>query len=129
MEPDEKNIYHDIILTDITLHTNVARDPQPWYKKVLNAFRKNRPGRFFVNNAITKNPQTGNPIVSIPWTIELQKEKEKAELEGKIFRVFMHKSGLPIYAGKDTIEKVAEMKQKERNQLIHNNRGRTWIKE
>lgn len=124
-----ENIYHDIILTDITLHTNTARNPQPWYKKVLYALKKNKPGRFFVNNAISKNPQNGNPIVRIPWTPELQAEKEKAELAGKIFRVFMHKSGLPILAGKDTEERITQMNQKERNELIHNNSGRVWRKE
>jgi hypothetical protein len=121
--------YYDIILTDITLHTNPARDPQPWYKKVLAALKKNKPGRFFVNNAISKSPQSDVPRFSIPWTVELQAEKEKAELAGKIFRVFVPKAGLPIFAGKDTQEKIAQIKSKERNQIIHTNRGRTWHKE
>ncbi len=128
---EKETEYYDITLTDITLHTNPVRNPKPWYIKVIEAFKVNKTGRFYFNNAISIST-SGNPTLSLPLIShlpEIQREKAKAEALGKKFRIFVPKVGLPIIAGKDTIEKVRQLKEKERRIVIHNNRDNVWREE
>ena len=101
--------YVDIILTDIQLHVAKPRKPSPLSKAIGKSLKNNKPGRFYKRDfSVTKDGTIQLPIFE---NSEIMKIKEKYEKEGKIVRFFMPKSGLDIYAGKDTIEHI-EAKEK-----------------
>ena len=122
MNQEEKPTeYHDVILTDIKLHTVKARKPVSWYRAIWRSFKKNLPGRFYSSNIQIK--KDGAFKFGFPLSPNLQREKEIAEKAGKKFRIFMHKGGVPVYFGPDAIEHIKAQKKKE------NNKTRVWHSE
>lgn len=98
--------YHDIIITDITFHVARARNPKPWYRKVIQNSQQKRkqPGRFFINGAQSR--KDGTIVLPMALPPELQREKEEAEKEGKVVRFFMPKEGIPLIDAPDVVEYV-----------------------
>lgn len=109
--------YHDIILTDIQLHTAKARKPIPWYKAIWRSIKNRTAGRFYSRDIQVK--KGGTILMGFPLPPNIQKEKEIAEKSGKQFRLFMPKDGLPLALGPDAIE---ALKAKERKA----NKTRVW---
>ncbi len=95
--------YHDIILTDITLHAQTFRKPLPWYRMILRSLRAGKPGRVYFNSGISQE-KNGKARIKIPLPDALKDEIIRAEQAGKKIRIFVPKSGLPLLAGKDTVE-------------------------
>lgn len=105
MTNQEKPIeYHDIILTDIQMHTTEIRKPTPWYRAILKSIKNKVPGRFWGRDLrITKN---GMVNFSFPLPSALKQEMENAEKAGKKVRFFVHKDGIPVYLGRDAVERL-----------------------
>lgn len=100
----------DIVLTDITLHTNPARNPDSFSHGIQKAIRSKKRGRTQLNRSI--GPGTdGKMEIQIPLK-GLQEVLDRAAREGKRVRFFIPKSGIPILAGNDTLEKIASLKKK-----------------
>ena len=100
----------DIMLTDVQLHTQKIRKPNPLGRqiaKVINA--KGKSGRAYSSN-IQFDANGG--ILSID--IETEKYLHKlAEKKGKKYiRIFAPKDGLPINLGKDTVERISALEKK-----------------
>lgn len=98
-----KSPYHDIIMTDITLHARTFRKPLTWYRTILKSFRSGKPGRAYFNNSIIRD-KDGHVRISIPLPQAIQDQISAAKHAGKKVRIFVPKDGLPLLAGKDTIE-------------------------
>jgi hypothetical protein len=101
--------YVDILLTDIQLHSNKMERSSSFSKLVSKAVKNNALGRMYLRGiSLTKD---GKIILPLFPNSEIQKIKEKYEKEGKIVRFFIHKSGLFMGLGKDTLEYLAAQKK------------------
>ena len=110
--------YHDIILTDIQLHTIRPRKPESWYRAFWRSIKNKLPGRVYSRDiSIKKN---GTMIMGFPLPNNLQKEAEKAERSGKKLRIFMPTKGIPIMYGSDLIDRLKA------KQDISNTKTRVW---
>lgn len=110
---------HVIQLTDMQLHTNVMRNPVPWYKKIMKAIRSKKPDRLYGGfKSLGEVPSAMNEKgvrtmkFQIPMSGDLQKEIEAAQAQGKIIKFVMPEGGIPIYLGKDAKEKMEALKKK-----------------
>jgi|SRR3989344_4421675 len=114
MKQEEKKIkYHDIILTDVKFHTKVPRKPLSWYRAMWRSVRSGLPGRFYSSDIKSKDGSMRFYVHNSP---QIQMEKEKAEKQGKNLRIFMPKTGLPVFLGEDVVERIRAVDKKlERN--------------
>lgn len=121
--PNEKE---KIYLTDITLHTKDCRQTLNFARAAVKG-RMYSPvpkGYNFVNSSDKTDSPNGKFKISITLPPDLQEKLARGEAE-----LMMPEGGLPTYAGKDVYEKLAQMKEQERIQIIHRNRDNVWRKE
>lgn len=102
--------YYDVILTDVQLHTQIPPKPKPLFRSILQSMRNNKPGRTYSSNISFDD--SGTFQFSIPLESKTGQEMLRAQKAGKKIRIFMPKSGLPVYLGKDMIEKLDAEKKK-----------------
>jgi hypothetical protein len=101
----------DLIFADVQLHTSKPVNPNSPEREISKALRKNEPGRYYMSGGITAEKDGSFSFPLIPL-IEIAKLMERAIREGKRFRMFVLKSDLNIYAGKDTVEYMEAQKRK-----------------
>ena len=112
-EKNDDSEYYDIILTDIALHMTKPQNPTPWYRAMRKAIKNKKPGRYYIG----LQPSKHNGKIEINLFDLLRqdpkfKEQEKiAKKLGKEIRIYIPPN-LPIYAGKDTLEKIEAEKRK-----------------
>jgi hypothetical protein len=105
-----------IYLTDIALHT---RD----FRQTTNFSNAAVKGRMYSPLPKESAPRTNSDKSSI--SIQLPPDLIEKIKSGEI-KLVIPKDGLSIYAGKDVYDKLNQLKNKTRNQLIHNNRDNIW---
>jgi hypothetical protein len=104
-----------LFLTDCAFHTSEKRPTTQFNKAVKYQTPEGLPyGRLYSSMGVD-----GKMRIQIP--ADMQAAIDRGEIE---VQLAFPKKGLPVYAGKDTQEKIKQMKKKERNELIHH--GRTW---
>ncbi len=113
IKKSEQNKYLNILLTDIQLHTIKPRKPTPWYRAILKSFKNKKPGRFYAENFSVQNDETLQmTLINLAKHDPLfQKQMEIAEKSGKKIRIIVPPN-LPIYSGKDLIEKLKTEREK-----------------
>jgi len=104
-----------IYLTDITLHVSIKR-------QTTNFSKVAEKGRFF--NPLPPKAFEGDGETK-RITFELPKDLKDRVQRGEV-EIMIPKDGLPMFAGKDVVEKVAKMQKAERRLLIHHGRNKTW---
>lgn len=118
METQEKSKHVNIILTDLHLHTNTVRNPKPWHRALMISMRNKIPGRFFgkitQDNSKIIEPNQSNFSFRLPTAEDLY---QIPEYRGKIVHILMPKAGLPVYAGKDTVEFIEARKNRKWNKF------------
>ncbi len=104
--------YLDILFTDIKLHTIKPRKPVSLGRKISKSITSKKAGRAFSRNIkITKD---GKLELSIPLGKEFIDALEKARKQGKQLRIIMPKNGIPVYFGKDVIERLQAVVKRQR---------------
>ena len=107
---NKTNKYYDIILTDIQLHYQQPANPKSAFRKIFKSIKTNKPGRFF--GTIIPHSQNKNLMMSSTLNPQTIKEIQDAQKLGKKIRIIIPKEDIPIYAGKDLIEKLKADKRK-----------------
>ncbi len=98
---DQKNCL-DIILTDIQLHSQKKRNPNPLGRQVSKAMHGSKVNRAYSNSITTKNKN-----INLSINLGMEYFYNLARKEGKKYiRFFIKKNGLPVKIGKDAIEKL-----------------------
>jgi len=113
-EKEHKDEYYDVFLTDFQMHVTKPRKPLPWYRAILKSFRNKKPGRFYTKNAKIDINEDGTFETAIPLLPTIQEEIKKAKKSGKKVRFIIPKEGVPIFAGKDLVEKMKSDRKKRR---------------
>ncbi len=116
MQDEKKQTkYHNILLTDFQLHSTKPRKPIPWYRAIFKSFRNKKPGRFYVENFSSQNDGTLQmTLINLAkHNPSFQKQMEIAEKSGKKIRIIIP-DNLPIFLGKNTIEKIKADRKKRR---------------
>jgi hypothetical protein len=118
IQENEKELL--IILTDVTLHTNPTRKPTSFARGLAKSVRSGLPGRTYVNqtpNAVQEDAGTTLEM-EIPFDDEVRVVIERAKSMGKQIRLVMPKEGVPVFLGKDAVEKFAALnRQKNRGSI------------
>lgn len=103
--------YYDIILTDIQFHVVKPNKPLSFLRQIMKSFRKGgAPGRVYHTGI--KTNEDGTLRINIPLSKDLKEEMEFARRIGKTPRFFVPKNGIPMYLGKDAIERLDADKEK-----------------
>jgi len=102
----------NIILTDIQFHMCEPRKPLSPVRSMEKSLHNNKPGRWYSKNIPAPNKQDATLTLPILETSELGKFIAKLQAEGTKFRLFVPKRGLPVYAGKDTVEFIEARKKR-----------------
>ena len=89
---DQKPI--EILLTDIQLHSNKNNNPQSFKRKIEKSIKNKKSGRCYGGIKMEKNGK-------LRFEIELPEEISGRDV---IFKI--NQSSLPIFLGKDSIEKI-----------------------
>ena len=101
-----------IVITDFTLHAQTPCNPLSFARGVQKTITNGKPGRTYHSNAIKSfDPETGVMEFVIPFDKGLAEVVQKAEARGKKIRFFVPKDGIPIYLGKDAVEKLEALKR------------------
>lgn len=104
-----------IFLTDITLHTRE-------YRQTTNFSKAAKRGRMYTPLPAPTEPATRNRGNLKPgefeFVITLPPDLQEKWKRGDVI-VMVPKEGLPVFAGRDIDEKLAQLRQKERRGLIH----------
>jgi len=104
--------YYDIYLTDMQLHVAKPTNPPSFLRQILKSFRKGgKPGRVY-HSGLTPNPDGKTFHFSMPLSKDLKEKVEFARRIGKEPRFIIPKGGIPVYLGKDSIEKIESLKKK-----------------
>ena len=102
--------YHDIVLTNIQLHTIQPRKPRSFLRTIFKSLRSGKPGRVYSRDiSIGKN---GEARLAIPLPPDEMMKIEEARKAGKIIRFFIPKTGLPVFYGKDLIDRIEADKRR-----------------
>ena len=104
-----------LFLTNLALHTKSFRPAT----KFKNTIKWQTPEGLPYGRIYTNVGPDGKLRIQIP--ADLQAAIDRGEIEVDLA---IPKQGLPLYTGKDTLKKIKQIENKERNLLIH--RGRTW---
>jgi hypothetical protein len=118
IQENEKELL--IILTDITLHTNPTRKPASFARGLSKSVRSRLPGRTYVNQPpeVVQEGGAVNLEMEIPFDDEMRAVIERAKELGKQIRLVMPKDGVPVFLGKDAVEKFAALnRQKNRGSI------------
>jgi len=111
---EKKSEYYDVFLTDFQMHVTEPRKPLPWYRAILKSFRNKKPGRFYTKNAKININKDGTFETTIPLSPTIQEEIKKAKNSGKKIRFVIPEEGIPIFAGKDLVEKIKTDRKRRR---------------
>ena len=104
---DEK--YFDILLTDISLHTQEVRKPYSLGRVISKSMSNGLPGRAYMTRDNVKFDETiGRMTFSIPFGQEITQAMEKAKKQEKTLRVIMP-DGTPVLLGDDTKERLKKI--------------------
>lgn len=107
---ENKMKYHDIILTDVKFHTILQRKPLSWYRAMWLSVKNGVARRAYSNDIkLRRDNSFGLYFHNSP---EIKVEREKAERQGEILRIFMPKAGLPVFLGEDIIERLRAVDKK-----------------
>jgi hypothetical protein len=99
---NEKTV--DIVFIDIQLHVVKPRKPTPLSRAIQKSIRSGRLGRAFTKDFSIE--QNGKFSVSFPTPPELERITDDAERRGKKVRYIFPNEGIPVFAGRDLIEKL-----------------------
>lgn len=97
--------YKIIQITDIALHTSQKTPTPSVGKKVQKAFEKNKPDRIYSN--LEKPEVTGDGLITLDllkMDPDFVKMVQAEEAQGYKVLIQLPKAGVPIFAGKDTVE-------------------------
>ena len=97
--------YKIIHITDIALHTSQKTPTPSVGKKVQKAFENNKPDRIYSN--LKKPTVTGNVTITLDilkMDPDFVKMVQAEEAQGYKILIQLPKAGVPIFAGKDTVE-------------------------
>ena len=101
--------YFDILLTDISLHTQEVRKPNSLGRAISKSISKGLPGRAYMTRDNVKFDETTSRMTfSIPFGSEITQAMEKAEKQGKTLRIIMP-NGTPVLLGDDTKERLKKI--------------------
>lgn len=109
LSEDEHEVH--IIITDIQLHATQMRKPTSFARGIEKAIRSGKAGRTYANDSI-KPVGIDGLILTLPNAEGILEVIEKAKREGKRVRFFMPRAGIPVFYGKDAVEKIASLKRK-----------------
>lgn len=104
MEKDP-NCYY-IYLTDFIFHHQIPVNPKSWHRTVEKSFRSNKSGRLYGHQAPTFKFENGKVEFMLPLPPDMQEQIKNAQAAGKSIVLVMPEEGVPIYLGKDLMEKV-----------------------
>lgn len=90
-----------IPLTDIQLHSNKSANPQSFERKIEKSLKGQKPGRCYGEGLRLNSDGTFEFSIPLPM-----------EIKGRKVIFAIPKEGLPIYAGKDLIEKMKSLHKK-----------------
>lgn len=114
-----------IYLTDITLHTRDFRQTVNFSKaSVKGRMYSPLPKGYNFNTASSTNNKNEGFRISIKLPPDLQEKLDKGEAE-----LMMPEGGLFIFAGKDLQDKIQQIQDKKRREIIHRSRDKFWRKE
>lgn len=103
IQPDPKDCL-DIFLTDIQLHVQKVRNPNPLGRQYVKALHGSKQRRAYSNSVKFDGKKR-----TITLTLDLREEhlyEHAKKLGKKYIRYFIKKDGIPLYLGSDTIEKL-----------------------
>lgn len=110
-----------LILTDTALHARHFRPAKTLDGAVAERMSDGtESGRLYMNGGIKVNPD-GTFSFEIKLPEELQKQIDAGEVELKIS---LPEGGLPIFLSRDGMEKLAQIRKKERLRLART--GKVW---
>jgi len=107
-----------VYLTDITLHVR-------GYRQTANFSKVAQKGRMYSPLPVDyaqKDPDTDSATAR--FSFELPQDLKERVARGEI-ELMIPEGGLPVYAGRDVYEKIKQMSQSMRRQLIH--KSRSWF--
>lgn len=103
------NKYFDILLTDISLHTQEVRKPNSLGRAISKSMSIGLPGRAYMTGDNVKfNESTGKMTLSIPFGKEITQAVEKAKKQGRTLRIIMP-NGTPVLLGEDIKERLKKI--------------------
>ena len=118
--------YKILDITDITLHSNNLRPTQNVGKKLVETMENNEPGRIY--SKIEKREDNSYELLVTllkkdPELIEMLQEEEK-----KGYKVLLRypKDGIPMLAGKDTIDFMHSIKGKRILRRLYKQKGEEY---
>ncbi len=101
---------YEIILTDIQLHTIRHTNPPSILRQIFRSLKnKMSPGRFYGKILRTED---GKVRFAVPMSKDLQEQFDISRRLGRPIRILMPKDGIPVYLGKDSIEKLKAEQRK-----------------
>lgn len=103
---DKKGKYKIIQITDLTLHTANKKPTSSLGKTFRKSFKKNAPGRIYSNIKDPNKGKSNNSFNVELFKIDNEFMKMVQEEEAKGYKIVLAfpKSGIPVFAGKDTME-------------------------
>ncbi len=114
-----------IYLTDITLHTRNFRQTINFSKaQIKGRMYSPLPKSYNLNTVSPTDNTKGGFRISIKLPPDLQEKLDKGEAE-----LMMPEGGLLIFAGKDLQDKIQQIQDKKRREVIHRSRDKFWRKE
>ncbi len=101
--------YFDILLTDISLHTQEVRKPISFGRAISKSITTGQQGRAFMSrDNVNLDEPTGKMTFTIPFGPEITQAVEKAKKQGKILRIIMP-NGTPVLLGEDIKERLKKI--------------------
>lgn len=111
-----------LYITDFTLHTRKFRSATKLENSVSEKQGDIEHGRIYTNDALIETTEGTRYMIKFPE--ELQRQIDAGEVEVELV---LPEGGVPIRVGKDALEKIAQIKKKERLKLARS--CRSWRKE
>lgn len=101
-----------VIITDLQLHATTPRKPKSFAEGVRKTINTGRPGRTHqVIGQTARNQEPGTFQFSIPIA-GMDEVIAQAAARGKRVRFFLPKGGVPVFLGKDAVERMEALKRK-----------------
>lgn len=98
--------YYDVVLTDIQLHVQKMSSPAPLVRAIEKTIHAGKPRGRAYGKVDGADEKARTIHFTIPLEEKIQTGINEAMIQGKKIRFLVPKTGLPIYAGKDTLEKI-----------------------
>lgn len=104
IDQNKNEEYQDVLITHIELHANNAVNPQPISRQVAKSLKNHKPGMAH-GGRITK-------VEGDRFEMVLPFKDGQILPNGKKIRYVYPAGGVPIFYGKDAVEKIEAMKRK-----------------